>query len=335
MLIFGFNRGLSRRRPLGMCFFADGAGAGGDGGTGAGDGAGSGGSGASAMAGAGTGGGAGDGAGAGDGGAGAGSGSDFAVPDAYKNEAWAKNIKSSDDLWKLTAGGQKLVGERAVPKYDDKPEAHEAFFQKMRPEGGKYKINEDAIFENFKGNQEFTKGLTEVFHRAGLSQKQVDILMDAKDGYTGLINAEVGKITGAAQAQAKQTDNTFDSKAAQLFGDRKDVAINNAVKLLEEASKELNLKDGLDEMIAQDPEKLVNLAARLDYIHRTYISDDKLDGKGDGGRGGSSNDPTILQSQLDQYKQKNWDAYSNPNHAAYPEVMKNVQSMVSKISALQ
>jgi hypothetical protein len=318
--------GFSKRRPLGMCFFADETGAGGDGGAGGGDvGGGAGGSGAAGMAGAGAGGDAGAGAGA----------SDFAVPETYRNEAWAKDIKSHDDLWKKTYGSQKLIGERAVPKHDDKPEAWEAFFSKTRPEGGKYKLNEEGIFDNFKGNQEFSGALTQVFHKAGLTQKQVDILMDPKDGYSGLMKAEIGKLAGAAQAQATEADSTFESKTAELFGDRKEVAVGNAIKLLEEATSELKLKDGLDELIAQDPDKLAGLAVRLDYIHRTYISGDKLDGKGDGGKGGSSNDPTLLQSQLDQYKSKNWEAYSNPNHTAYPEVMRNVQSLVTKISALQ
>lgn len=331
MTFLGFRRGFSKRRPLGMCFFADGGdggGGAGDGGAGAGDG--SGGGGAAAMAGAG--------AGAGDGGAGAGAsgGSDFTVPETYKNEAWAKDIKSSDDLWKKTHGAQKLIGERAVPKYDDKPEAHEAFFQKLRPEGGKYKLNEEGIFDNFKGNQEFSNALAGVFNKAGLSQKQVDILMDPKDGYSGLMKAEIAKMHGAAQAQAQASDADFEAKTAALFGDRKEAAVSNAIKLLEEATTELKIKDGLDELIAQDPDKLAGLAARLDYIHRTYISGDKLDGKGEGdGKGGGSNDPALLQSQLDQYKQKNWEAYSNPNHAAYPEVMRNVQSLVTKISALQ
>jgi hypothetical protein len=141
-------------------------------------------------------------------------------------------------------------------------------------------------------------------------------------------------MSGAAQTKATEMDNQFDGKAAQVFGDRKDAAIGNAIKLLEEAGSELKLTDGLDELISQDPDKLVGLAQRLDYIHRTYISGDKLDGKGDGGNGGSSNDPAILQSQLDQYKQKNWAAYSDPNNIAYPEVMKNVQSMVTKLSSL-
>lgn len=332
MLIFGFNRhGIIPRLDRIYRCPPDGDGGGGGGaGAGAEDGGDAGG-GMSGMAGAGSG----DG-GAGDGGnAGAGSGTDFTIPDAYKNEGWAKDIKSTDDLWKKTHGSQKLIGERAVPKYEDKPEVHEAWFSKTRPEGGKYKLNEEGIFENFKGNQEFSSALTGVFNKAGLTQRQVDILMDPKDGYSGLMKAEIAKMHVAAEAKAKELDGAFEAKANEYLGDRREIAVSNAIKLLEEASTELKIKDGLDELIAQDPVKLAGLAARLDYIHRTYISGDKLDGKGDGGKGGSSNDPAILQSQLDQYKSKNWEAYSNPNHAAYPEVIKNVQAMVTKISSLQ
>ena len=333
MLIFGFKRlGLIPR--LDRCYYhppdGDGGGAGGDGGSGGDGGAGGdGGSGRAGMAGAG--------AGAGDGGdGGAGGGSEFVLPDVFKDKEYAKDAKSWDDVVKKVDGYKNLAGKKNVPDYKTaKDEEWEEFFTRTRPEGGKYTLNEEGIFENFRGNKEFTDALTGVFNKAGLTQKQVDILMDAKDGYSGLMKAEVAKIVGAAEAQAKEMDNKFDGRATELLGDRKDVAVGNAIKLLEEATAELKLTDGLDEEIAKDPDKLAGLAARLDYIHRTYISGDKLDGKGEGGKGGGSNDPAILQSQLDQYKQKNWDAYSNPNHAAYPEVMKNVQVMVTKISALQ
>lgn len=334
MLIFGFNR-LGKLPRLDRCYLVppDDGGAGSDGGGAGGDagsaGGGDGGSGRAGMAGAG--------AGSGDGGNGGG-GSEFVLPDVFKDKEYAKDAKSWDDVVKKVDGYKNLAGKRAVPDYKTaKDEEWEEYFSKTRPEGGKYSLNEAGIFEGLRGNGEFTKGLEGVFNKAGLSQKQVDILMDPKDGYSSFVMTHIAKLNGQMQAKEAEADTQFDGLAAKVFGDRKDEAIGNAVKMLAEASEGLGIEDGLDKIIAENPDALVGLAQRLDYIYRTYIANDTLDKKrGEGG--GNTNDPTSLQAALDKYKSDNWSIYSDTNHARYPEVMKNVQSMTDqlmKISSLK
>lgn len=325
MLVFGRR---NKRRHFAMCFNNDGGdgGAGNEGGTGN-EGGGGGGSSRNSMAGAGATGNSGK-----DGGSEGGGGStDFAIPDAYKDRAYLKDVKSIDDVYKKLDGAQTLLGKRAVPDYKTaKDEDWEEYFSKTRPEGGKYTLNEEGIFEKFRGNGEFTKGLEGIFNKAGLTQKQVDILMDPKDGYSGYMMAEIGKINGQIQAKEAEADAQFDGLAAKVFGDRKDEAIGNAVQMLAEASEGLGLEDGLDKLIAENPDALVGLAQRLDYLHRTYIANDTLDKKRNGD-GSNSNDPASLQASLSKYKADNWSIYSDPNHARYPEVMKNVQSMTDQL----
>jgi hypothetical protein len=327
-VLFGQRGFFRRRRPLGMCFFAAEGGDSDAGGTDTGAADGGAGSSRSDMTGAGAG--AGGDTGAADTG--------FSIPDAFKDKPYLKDVKTIDDVYKKLDGAQSLLGKKAVPDYKTaKDEDWEEYFSKTRPEGGKYALNEDGIFEGLRGNNEFAKGLEGVFNRAGLSQKQVDILMDPKDGYSGFVMAEIGKINGQMQAKEAEADSNFNGMAAQVFGDRKDEAIKNAVDILAEAREELGLTDDLDKMIAENPDALVNLAQRLDYIHRTYIANDTLSKKRDGG-GANTNDPMALQSALDKYKSDNWSVYTDTNHARYPEIMKNVQSMsdqLMKISSLK
>lgn len=313
----------NKRRHFAMCFNNDGGGAG-EGS--AGNEGGGGGSSRAGMVGAGAGTDSGDNNGGSDG------ASTFAIPEQFKNDPDFKDVKDWDGFSKKVSGYKTLAGKKAVPEYGKATDQDwEDFFSRTRPVDGKYALNEEGIFEKFRGNQEFTKGLEGVFNKAGLTQKQVDILMDPKDGYSGYMLAEISKINGQIQAKEAETDAQFDGLAVKVFGDRKDEAIGNAVQLLTEASEGLGLEDGLDKMIAENPDALVGLAQRLDYIHSTYISDDTLDKRRSGGGGTNSNDPAALQAALSKYKTDNWSVYSDPNHARYPEVMKNVQSMTDQL----
>ena len=38
----------------------------------------------------------------------------FFVPDEYKEQGWAKNISSYDDLWKMNANAQSLIGKKTI-----------------------------------------------------------------------------------------------------------------------------------------------------------------------------------------------------------------------------
>lgn len=38
----------------------------------------------------------------------------FSVPEAYKEAGWSKNIKSYDDLWKMNANAQTLIGKKTI-----------------------------------------------------------------------------------------------------------------------------------------------------------------------------------------------------------------------------
>lgn len=93
----------------------------------------------------------------------------FKIPDEYKDAAWAKNYKSSDDLWKAHANAQSLIGKKTVgtPDWND-PKAVEEYYAKVRPADAKsYKFDESMP----KEHGEF---FGQTFHKHGLSEKQAE-----------------------------------------------------------------------------------------------------------------------------------------------------------------
>ena len=86
--------------------------------------------------------------------------SGFSVPEAYKDAGWSKNIKSYDDLWKMNANAQTLIGKKTIGIPDDKSSDEEwgEFYSKTRPtkaqdyalelEGEDKSVFENLFFEN-------------------------------------------------------------------------------------------------------------------------------------------------------------------------------------------
>lgn len=61
--------------------------------------------------------------------------SDFSIPEAYAERGYAKEIKSSDDLWKKLDGSQKLIGDRGafIPQEGATSDEVDAFLSKLDP----------------------------------------------------------------------------------------------------------------------------------------------------------------------------------------------------------
>ncbi len=107
----------------------------------------------------------------------------FEIPQAYKEEGWAQNVKSYDDLWKMNANAQKLIGKKTigVPDETASEAAWEEFYDKIRPAGA-----DKYAFEGLEPEEAEVFG--QMFYKAGLSQKQAQEVMN---GYAGLLQEEV------------------------------------------------------------------------------------------------------------------------------------------------
>lgn len=92
----------------------------------------------------------------------------FFVPEAYQDAGWVKNIKSYDDLWKMNASAQALVGKKTigVPTDDASDAEINEFYGKIRPQSAdEYELDEDD-----------SKDFAQLFYDNGLSKRQVSAL---------------------------------------------------------------------------------------------------------------------------------------------------------------
>lgn len=116
------------------------------------------------------------------------------LPDDLKGDPSIKDIKSVEDLVKSHKNAQSFVGadKMVVPKADAKPEEWEAVYNRLgRPASAdKYVLeNKVELPKGMTENADLKKGMAASFHKAGLNQKQVDMLYADYNGLVGGIFA--------------------------------------------------------------------------------------------------------------------------------------------------
>ncbi len=194
---------------------------------------------------------------------------DFSIPEAYKEAGWAKDLKSHDDLFKMMDETKAMVGKRpgGIPQ-DTAPDEDWLAFNKAFgvPEKGEGYTFVD-LPEGQELNADFRKGMTELMHKAGVSQRQLAVL---DPGFNTLMEQLGGGEDGA------QADAEFNEMATKLFGEREDAVLKNAQLMVTQLAPE-EMKghwDGLD-----NKTQLV-IASILDTVKQKYISEDDIPSDG-------------------------------------------------------
>ena len=113
----------------------------------------------------------------------------FFVPDEYKDSGWSKNINSYDDLWKMNANAQALIGKKTIgiPTSSSSDEEWNDYYSKVRPEKAEYGLNEW---------DEDNQAVSDVFHKYGLAERQAkgisSELKAIQDKYTSELYSQDG-----------------------------------------------------------------------------------------------------------------------------------------------
>lgn len=123
----------------------------------------------------------------------------FFVPDEYKEQGWAKNISSYEDLWKMNANAQSLIGKKTIgiPTNSSTDEEWNDYYSKVRPEKAEY-----GLAEWDEDNQ----AVSDIFHKYGLAEKQAQ-------GISNELKALQDKYTGVLYSQ-----ENYDEEMANRFG---------------------------------------------------------------------------------------------------------------------
>lgn len=146
----------------------------------------------------------------------------FAIPEEYKQEGWTQNLKSYDDLWKMNANAQKMVGKKSLlPNESSSDEEWQGLYQKMRPESQ----NDYGLeFEDADEKAFFEK----TFYENGVSKKQAQAIASAYKQASAAVNAEMYDKAG------------YDKMMSERFGDKSGEVQKAVTDLL---AKELSQED--------------------------------------------------------------------------------------------
>lgn len=146
----------------------------------------------------------------------------FFVPDEYKESGWTKNIRSYDDLWKMNANAQKVIGQKTIgiPTENSTDEEVASFYEKLRPEKAEdYAIELDgddkALFEK-------------LFHENGISVRQAKALVG---GY----KESIEKVNSHMFSQ-----ESYNKEMTERFGEKFDAKVKTVVDFI---TKEADEKD--------------------------------------------------------------------------------------------
>lgn len=248
----------------------------------------------------------------------------FEVPTVYAEKGWAKDLTSYDDVFKKLDGSQELIGKKAFPDANATPEQWDEHYKAIgKPEdAGKYNFNRESFSKEFQEaqNEEVDNVVKAIFHKAGLQQRQVDI-----------IQPEVEKLAEALQTQKTKdeadADKVFDELANKTFGTNKDQIIADTAALLKE-----NTPQGFEQKIGSlDNETLIILSGVLNTFKEKYINED---GSGSG-QGGNAAGETVEDLRIKARTLMQSEEYRNSFNPASSNKRKEVAAIYEKIAKLQ
>lgn len=196
--------------------------------------------------------------------------SGFFVPDEYKEAGWSKNIKSYDDLWKMNANAQGMVGKKTIGIPDDKSTDQEwsDFYSKTRPEKAEdYALDLDGedkgLFEN-------------LFYENGINTKQAAALIK---GY---------KESVEKSSQPLFSEEGYKKELTGRFGEQAEAKAKNVNEFIAREASAAD-KAVLDRM----PNNVLGIVYSLiDKVQTRYAAHDTDTGKA--GNGKISGEPDWL-----------------------------------------
>lgn len=138
----------------------------------------------------------------------------FSVPEEYKDAGWAKNINSYDDLWKMNANAQSLIGKKTIGIPDERSSDDEwnSFYEKTRPHEPK-----DYNFDFEGSDKEFYEKL---FYDNGISSRQAKGIIGA---YQERMKQVVSSMT---------SDEGFKKEMQTRFGDKYEDRVKSLSSLI-------------------------------------------------------------------------------------------------------
>ena len=251
----------------------------------------------------------------------------FAIPDQYKENAWTEKVSSSDDLWKMTANLQEMIGKRpaGIPSENASDAEWEKFNKALGvPEEANYEFNAFEDAPEGLDLESYDKAASDLFHKAGLTTKQAKVLRDA------YLQHEISK----AQETSTQLDDKFDAIVKENFGDDYDKYEKATVDAFDRYSPQ-NLKGALAQ-IQDKPEALAAIVATVKGLQAEISSVQKDYGKegnlATGEQASTSSAADVLQELTAARVSKEARDFTHPDHKATVERINKLQEQYARIN---
>jgi hypothetical protein len=194
------------------------------------------------------------------------------IPEEYRAKPYMEGINSFEDLMKQFDNAQSLIGKRPyeLPHENSPQEKWDEFYNKLgRPESpDKYEFKNPELPEGVAVDENVDQNIKSIFHEAGLTNEQANAVR----------NKYLESVAKQQQEQEAQLDQEFDKLGDQVFGDRKDEALESAKGMIAEYIPE-NMKDAFQNL---DNKSLMILAGVLDGVKRDYGAEDTMAGESRG-----------------------------------------------------
>jgi len=209
----------------------------------------------------------------------------FKIPEKYAKEAWAKEVKSFEDLWTKMAGANKLIGKDRFALLGEKPTPEELTTYRSvmkvpdNPEGYEFKNIEGL--EDVQRNVELDHGMKKILHAENISKEAGERIMAASEKL--IVDMQKETIDASAKREV-----AFQTLADQVLGKGEKKAATEA--FMETMRTSLGENTQLATMLnGLENEALLPLIVFAKNIHDKYSGESTVPG-GPGAPSGQSGD---------------------------------------------
>ena len=249
----------------------------------------------------------------------------FAIPDLYKDRAWAKGLDSHDKVFAMLDGAETKLGQRpaGIPADTASPDEWRKFWTSMgAPEtADKYAFdygkNADGTPKTAV-DPKWETGVKEMLYKYGVSAKNAVGLQKDFDA----LAQNMLKEKGLAEQAINQD---FDKIGKDIYGAEYDKAVARVSPLLKEFT-DPKLQPGLAKLNAESLAILTNV---VDNMRAKFISADRAPGAPPGGTGQVTPDSLRAEARALMASP----AYTNgfdPNHDATKNRIAELYKLASK-----
>lgn len=178
---------------------------------------------------------------------------DFKIPDEFKDEKWAKQIKTENDLWNQFSNAQKLIGQKGLLGAPENPEEYT------------FKSIEDL--KDIDRDENIDNKVKNLLHKHKIPKEIGEALVQ---DYENLVY-EIQKPNIENQ---QKVEKDFIELRKQVFGDKADSVTEDFKSIMRDTLGDK--KHLADKMMELPNDQLVTLMTFAKNIHDKYVGEKKI-----------------------------------------------------------